>query len=244
MKNTTEQLSLKVLIFGAVLLFTACGNERATTDETTMEDADTTMETDTTDTTTMIDTVVTARMGGMMGHMHQHMQDMREMRPKLTGDPDYDYALMMTRHHQGGIRLSEEELANGTNSKLKEVANRTIRSNKEDLQKLQSFTTTHKPATGDTARTMQMMHPMRKMMSGMGHGRMGMGMDMEMDTTNVDQNYANMMIRHHQMGNEISRELLKMGNTDQMKQMAQKIINQQEKEIKELQAWQKQNSQK
>ena len=126
---------------------------------------------------------------------------------------------------------------------MKEMAQRTIRTNKEDIQKLQNFTQTHKPTTGDTATTMRMMQPMRKMMSGMGQGRTGMGMDMEMDTSNVDQNFANMMIRHHQMGNEMSREYMKLGKAQQMKQVAQNTINQNEKEIKELQAWQKQNPQ-
>ena len=234
MKNVTKQ----VLLFGAALLLAACGNDRTVTDE-----AETTMETDTARETTMVDTAATAQMGGMMGHMHQHMRDMKEMRPRMTGDPDYDFALMMTRHHQGAIRMAEEEIANGTNAKMKEMAQRTIRTNKEDIQKLQNFTQTHKPTTGDTATTMRMMQPMRKMMSGMGQGRTGMGMDMEMDTSNVDQNFASMMIRHHQMGNEMSREYMKLGKAQQMKQVAQNTINQNEKEIKELQAWQKQNPQ-
>jgi uncharacterized protein (DUF305 family) len=179
------------------------------------------------------------RMGGMMGHMHQHMQDMRQMRSQMTGDPDHDFALMMTRHHEGGIRLSEQQVANGTDNQLKDIANRIIKTNREDIQKLQDFTSTHKPATGDTTTTMRMMQPMRKMMGSMGQGRMGM----DMDTTNMDRSFASMMIRHHQMGNEMSREFQKQGKTPQMKQVAQKIVNQQEKEIKELEAWQNKNKQ-
>lgn len=234
-------MPIRALLLVVALLFTACAQESNRDDTATTTDAET-------DTTMMAEDhsrhgMQGGQMQGMMGHMHRHMQDMQEMRSQITGDPDYDFALMMTRHHQGGITMSEEEVARGTDSQLKNIANRIIKSNQEDIQKLQDFTKTHKPTTGDTATTMRMMQPMRKMMSGMGQGRMGMGMDMEMDTTNIDRNFATMMIRHHQMGNEMSRELLKQGKTSQMKQMAQKIINQQEKEIKELEAWQSKNKQ-
>lgn len=242
MKKLISQLPIKSLLMGMALLFSACGQDGNRTDTATTTEVET-------DTTMMRDdrmqrgAMQGGQMGGMMGHMHRHMRDMQEMRPQMTGDPDFDFATMMTRHHQGAIQMSEEQVARGTDNQLKDIANRIIKTNTEEIQKLQNFTNTHKPTTGDTATTMRMMQPMRKMMGGMGQGRMGMGMDMDMDTTNVDRNFATMMIRHHQMGNEMSRELLKQGKTSQMKQMAQKTINQQEKEIKELEAWQSKNKQ-
>ena len=50
-----------------------------------------------------------------------------------------------------------------------------------------------------------------------------------------------MMIHHHLMGNEIAKEYLKTGKTQEMKQLAQKTIDQQNMEIKELEGWQQQN---
>ncbi|WP_299700567.1 DUF305 domain-containing protein [uncultured Pontibacter sp.] len=244
MKKRISQFPIKSLLLGMALLISACSQEgnRADTATTTEAETDTTMmRDDPMQQGAMQGGRMGGQMGGMMGHMQQHRQDMQEMRPKMTGDPDYDFALMMTRHHQGGIRMSEQEIANGTDSQLKDIANRTITRNREDIQQLENFTKSHTPATGDTASTMRMMQPMRKMMGGMGQGRMGMGMDM--DTTNMDRFYASMMIRHHQMGNEMSREFLKQGKTPEMKQMAQEIVNEQEKEIKELEAWQSKNKQ-
>lgn len=55
-----------------------------------------------------------------------------------------------------------------------------------------------------------------------------------------DYYFAQMMIHHHEMGNEMAREFLKHGKTQEMKQLAQKTIDEQTKEIKELQAWQSQ----
>lgn len=233
MKTTVKKISLKALAVGVALLFTACGQDKTTT--TTEE-----METDTEMTREGMpqegmaqDTMGQGMMTGMMGHMHKNMQEMRGMRMNMTGDPDYDFAQIMIRHHQGGIRMAEEEVASGTDSQLKEIANRIITSNKADIQKLQDFQKTHKTVKADTAITMQMMMPMNKMMAEM-HQRDMSGMSM-------DQHFAQMMIHHHQMGNEVARQFQKQAKTPQMKEMAQKIIDQQSKEIQELEAWQKQN---
>jgi uncharacterized protein (DUF305 family) len=229
MKNVRNPFNLPLLICLLALSFTACDQGNKTTEETTT----TTTEEEATDTAseTMMDTTMAG--GGMMGHMHKNMEEMRGMRAKMTGDPDYDFALMMTHHHQGGIRMAEEEVANGTDSKMKEMANKTISSNKADIQKLQDFTKTHKPTKGDTASTMRMVNPMNKMM--------GQMHQQDMSGMNTDQTFAQMMIHHHEMGNEMAREFLKQGKTKEMKQMAQKTMDQQTKEIKEMKAWQQQN---
>ncbi|GAB3833764.1 hypothetical protein GCM10028895_53140 [Pontibacter rugosus] len=78
-------------------------------------------------------------MAGMMAHMHRNMEEMQEMRGKITGDPDHDFAQMMSMHHQGAIRMAEEEIANGTDSEMKEMAQKTKETNQADIQKLQDF---------------------------------------------------------------------------------------------------------
>ncbi|MER2999348.1 DUF305 domain-containing protein [Pontibacter populi] len=216
---------------GIVFFLAACGNEGTTTDETTTTEDTADMATD----DMMQDTTMMGggQMGGMMGHMHQNMQKMRGVRTQMTGDPDYDFALMMIHHQQAGIRMADEEIANGTDSELKEIAQRIKQSNQTDIQKLQAFTSKHTPTKGDTATTMRMMHPMNRMMQQM-HQQ-------DMSNMSTDQNFATMMIHHHLMGNEIAKEYLKTGKTQEMKQLAQKTIDQQNKEIKELEVWQQQN---
>ncbi|MBB6609724.1 DUF305 domain-containing protein [Pontibacter sp. Tf4] len=229
MKNLGKQIQILALCAVTVLFVTACGGQESKTEETTTTTTEeTTIET-ASDTT--MDTAMAG--GGMMAHMHQNMEEMQGMKANMTGDPDYDFALMMTHHHQGAIRMADEEIANGTDAKMKEMAQKTKTSNQADIQKLQAFTSKHTPAKGDTTTTMRMMHPMNRMMQQM-HQQ-------DMSNMNTDQNFATMMIHHHQMGNEMSKEFLKIGKTQEMKQMAQKTIDQQTKEIKELEAWQQQN---
>lgn len=241
MKMQPKLLPLQVWFVGAALLLAGCGQNNTTTEKEATTPTEAT--TSTTNTTTTGTTTGQPRDTSMMGGMHQgmmqdmqgHMQQMRGMRTQMTGDPDYDFAQLMTRHHEGGIRMAENEVANGTDTKLKEIANRTISSNKADIQKMQDFLKAHKTTKGDTATTMGMMRPMNKMMEQM--------RQRDMSGMNTDQMFAQMMIHHHEMGNELARTFLKQGKTQQMKQLAQKTIDQQAKEIKELEAWQKQNSQ-
>ncbi|MBB6610547.1 DUF305 domain-containing protein [Pontibacter sp. Tf4] len=227
MKNVKTNLQHFAFFAATTLTLTACGNESTTaTTEGTTDMATEGQEQDTA-------MMTGGQIGGMMGHMHQNMQEMRSMRAQMTGDPDYDFALLMARHHQGGIRMADEEIANGTDSKLKEIAQRVKQSNQEEIQQLQTFTSKHTPTKADTATTMRMMHPMNRMMQQM-HQQ-------DMSGMNTDQNFAAMMVHHHQMGNEIAKEFLKTGKTQEMKQLAQKTIDQQTKEINELETWQQQN---
>ncbi|WP_018480067.1 DUF305 domain-containing protein [Pontibacter roseus] len=232
MKKINRQLPTKMLFVGVVFLLAACSqeNNRAETATATDAKSDSMMGEDNTQ-----HNMNTGEMSGMMGHMHQNMEEMHAMKAKMTGDPDYDFANMMTMHHQGAIRMAEDEIANGTDAKMKEMAQKTVKTNKEDIQKLQDFTKTHKPTKGDTASTMRMMQPMRKMMDDM-HQNMG-----DMSGANTDHSFAQMMIHHHEMGNEMARAFLKQGKTQEMKQMAQKTIDEQEKEIKEFRNWLDQN---
>ena len=71
------------------------------------------------------------------------------------------------------------------------------------------------------------MHDMNSM-----HGMHGMKM-----TGDQDYDFAAMMRKHHEMGLQMAKKELREGDEPQMKQMAQKIIDAQTKEIAELDAW-------
>ncbi|HEX4925236.1 MAG TPA: DUF305 domain-containing protein, partial [Bdellovibrionales bacterium] len=56
-------------------------------------------------------------------------------------------------------------------------------------------------------------------------------------TGDTDVDFAQMMAMHHEHGIQMAKEQLKSGDDPKMKSMAQKMIKEQEKEKKELQAW-------
>ncbi len=56
-------------------------------------------------------------------------------------------------------------------------------------------------------------------------------------TGDVDHDFASMMRMHHQMGITMAQEELKNGKDGEMKKMAQKTIDMQQQEVKQLDAW-------
>ena len=87
-----------------------------------------------------------------------------------------------------------------------------------------------------------------------GHGTMGgsdqaymdahqkMTGDMQVKPTgDSDRDFAAMMIPHHQGAIDMARVQLQHGKDPELRRMAQKIIDDQEREIAEFRAWQQRN---
>jgi uncharacterized protein (DUF305 family) len=77
------------------------------------------------------------------------------------------------------------------------------------------------------------------MQAAMQHMQEGMSMSM---SDNPDMDFANMMIPHHQGAIDMARIELESGKDPQLRQMAQKIIEDQEREIAALKEWLVQHS--
>lgn len=71
---------------------------------------------------------------------------------------------------------------------------------------------------------------------GMDHANMG-NMPAMAKTGDVDYDFATMMRQHHQMGINMAQKQIKEGKNPEMKQMAQKIVDAQTKEIAQFDAW-------
>ena len=56
-------------------------------------------------------------------------------------------------------------------------------------------------------------------------------------TGDLEQDFAMMMIPHHQGAIDMARAYLLEGNDPELRRMAEKMIEEQEKEIQELQKW-------
>jgi uncharacterized protein (DUF305 family) len=79
--------------------------------------------------------------------LHQHMmksaQEMRSM--KMTGDVDHDFVTAMRMHHQDGIAIARIALEHGKDAKAREIAQRIIDEQQEDLKELDAWLSQHKP---------------------------------------------------------------------------------------------------
>ena len=84
----------------------------------------------------------------MSQQMHRSMmQDMKHMDGmRMTGDVDYDFAAMMRRHHESGVRMAEMQLRNGKDDQMKKMASKMIDSQKKEIEEFDRWMREHKPA--------------------------------------------------------------------------------------------------
>ncbi|RNI31812.1 DUF305 domain-containing protein [Rufibacter immobilis] len=216
MKNNKFNSKWVALLCGASLFFTACsqnsGNSDVASDmERTEDHSGHNME--------------AGESNEMMDLMHENMTAMQEV--KLTGNPDVDFANLMATHHEGAIKMAQEEESKGSDTMLVNMAKKSPPKQKEEQEKLRDFVQNNKSATGDTAATRKMMQPMKSMMANMNHNMAG----------TTDHHFASLMSMHHQSGIDMVKVYLSQAKAPEIKAMAQKIMDEQQKEKQELDAW-------
>jgi len=162
----------------------------------------------------------------MMTIMHQMMDEMNAM--QMTKDPDNDFAMMMMMHHQGAINMANAELKDGNDATMKGVAQMMITAQTAEITQLNTFLQGHAPHLNVPEFDSKMM---------MGMEKMGRNADLQIINGNTDHDFAMLMIGHHQSAIEMAQMELDYGTHEEMKTMASKIIEEQQKEIKDLQEW-------
>ena len=162
----------------------------------------------------------------MMQIMHQMMDKMTAM--QKTGDPDYDFAMMMRMHHQGAIDMANNELQRGDDTQVKDLANRIIAEQQQEIAQLSAYIDSHQPTQQQPAYTQETMMAMQ---------RMDQAADLQVITGDADNDMIALMIPHHQAAIDNSESLLRYGKDETLRALAQQIIDSQQKEIGEMQAW-------
>ena len=166
----------------------------------------------------------------MMSIMHQMMDKM--MNSTMTAGPDHMYAMMMPMHHEGAIKMAEEEIANGSNAEMKAIAQRMKAAQEAEIQQFNAMLATIPVGTPNSDYNKKDKAAMDKMMR---------EKDLRIINGNTDHDFAQLMIPHHQSAIEMSYAILEHGTDPALKNMAKMIIEDQEKEIAELQTWLLQN---
>ena len=148
---------------------------------------------------------------------------------KMTGDFDLDFANMMIPHHQSAVDMAQEYLPMAKDEKIKLMAQNIIALQKKEIKELETIVANYKPIAGNSKEGANaLMNAMDAMMEEMN------GMKM---SGNADKDFLVMMIPHHQSAVAMSEDELKYGNNLELKKLAQKIINDQKKEIEEFNEW-------
>ena len=162
----------------------------------------------------------------MMDTMHVMMDKMMERTP--TMDPDIDFPEMMMMHHEGAISMANVELQAGVNDSLKRFAQKVIRDQQSEIMQFETILTTQTVDTMDMAYMQEQMDNMDKM---------DKAADAQPITGDIDNDFATLMMLHHQAAIDDASGYLHHGSNSALKTIATNIIMAQTKEIGELADW-------
>lgn len=163
------------------------------------------------------------RMMQIMHHMMDRMDSMQH-----TNDPEIDFSRMMIMHHQGAIEMADLELQQGKDDSLKRTARKIIDEQRSEIQELNAILAGLSVDDNDPSFAMEQMENMEKG---------GKAADVQLLTGDIDNDFATLMIIHHQGTIDNASAYLHHGNHTQLKDMAKKMIAAQIEEIKELADW-------
>ena len=218
----------KILVNAAIaglLLLSCCKNKTA-------EDADNKgTAIDTVQQTTSHATAGAKATGDLMADMNEMMDKVHALEKK--GIADYDLAAELREHHKGAIAMSETQLDSGIDAQLKEMAQKIMDAQQKEVDQIDKMldgyddkAKDYDPMNTDSGLGKAMMDNMQAMMK-----------MPEMDAVSVDKSFATMMIKHHQDGIKMGKTIQQYAKDTKFKQMAQKMISDQQKEIEALQNW-------
>ena len=162
---------------------------------------------------------------------HKNMEGMHSMNGmKMTGDFDYDFANTMVMHHQSAVDMAKEVIAKGSNAEVKTMAQNIVTAQEAEIAQFKNIIANYKmpemkeeskDAHNELSETMEKMETKMKGMA---------------KTGNADKDFLMMMIPHHESAVTMGEDQLSHGKNLELKKMAQKIMEDQSKEIKQFEA--------
>ena len=200
----------------AALLFISCSEKNTDTADTNAN--------------TMDHSAHTAHKAGseIIDLMHQPMM---EQDFQKTANIDSDFLFNMIPHHKGAILSSQKLLETTKNEKLIELANNIITEQNKEVTEFDALIKELNAKNTDY--------------SGIDTEAIGNEMQIIMDnmmadmaaieiTGNNDIDFLKGMIPHHQAAIDVSKKILEYTKDDKIKEIANRIIKAQEKEIEDM----------
>ena len=163
--------------------------------------------------------------------MMNMMEDM--MIREKSGSASIDFLKGMIPHHEAAIKMSESYLNYGGEvSDLQTLAQDIITAQKKELVQMKDLIKKYEEeGKKNQDKEDAYLAKYSEMFSddSMSHHINPSGVD------NIDQAFAEGMIMHHQMAVDMAKDILDYTDEEEVKQLAQEIIDVQEKEIEQMQ---------
>ncbi|RPI18279.1 MAG: DUF305 domain-containing protein [Ignavibacteriae bacterium] len=149
---------------------------------------------------------------------------------KITGNPDYDFAMLMIPHHQGAVDISSTYLGTAKDPQIKSIAEQIIGKNKSEINELKSWSTVYK----DTIETVEgdkykgiINDNMTEMMKHMELIR----------SSDPDVDFVVVMVPHHRDAIEMAKVEIDFGKDEKLKSMAKNMIKDLQEQIRVMEEW-------
>ncbi|WBA42316.1 DUF305 domain-containing protein [Hymenobacter canadensis] len=174
----------------------------------------------------------------LVASMNGMMQQMMAEKPK--GNTDHDFAHMMLAHHQGAVAMADIELRDGKDATMRQMAEKIKADQQQEITaleaaatRLDSAPTNYKPQDPADPFTSKMKASMDGMMA-----------NMPKTVADPDMNFNMLMTVHHQSAVDMAKAEMAHGRDTKLKEMAQMMIDAQQKEIAAFKDWHNNNADK
>ncbi|WP_199507349.1 MULTISPECIES: DUF305 domain-containing protein [unclassified Psychrobacter] len=203
---------------------TVAVDETPATEDTTAPTDDPASETPEPAQDSVLDTDVYKDYVQSMEKMHTEMMIAADYK-----DPDVAFAKGMLGHHRGAIDMAKLQLKYGSNSELTALAQQVIDTQQGEIDILKKWLASHLDSVNPKPNTEAMQQDYAESMRIM-HYSMEQGMS---DPT-PDLAFARSMLAHHIGAIEMAKSELKYGTDEEMRSLAQTIIDAQLKEVADM----------
>lgn len=158
-----------------------------------------------------------AVMDEMMDEMHGN---------EITGNNDADFSKMMIEHHKGAVEMSELLLEKGQNEGLKTFARKVIAAQDKEIDLMKKFENQTEVSPNSKIFLQELNQSMGAMMN-----------KNSKIHNDIDKDYAEQMIPHHQSAVDMAKVYLKYGKQKDLLKLCDDIVNTQTSEIQQLKTW-------
>lgn len=156
-----------------------------------------------------------------------------EMMVGMTyNDPDAAFAKSMLGHHRGAVDMAKVQLKYGTDEVMRTLAQDVIDAQQSEIAVMNKWLASHPDAAKPKPETADMQMAYANGMDAM-HGEMMAGIA----DTIPDMAFARGMLPHHVGAVDMAKVQLKYGKDEEMRKLAQQIIDAQQAEIELMQNW-------
>ncbi|WP_339726404.1 DUF305 domain-containing protein [uncultured Psychrobacter sp.] len=147
-------------------------------------------------------------------------------------DPDTAFAKGMLGHHRGAVDMAKIELKYGIDEAMRQLAQDVITAQQAEIDVLNKWLASHPDAAKPKPNTVAMQQAYAKSMENM-HGEMTLGVADPVP----DMAFARGMLPHHIAAVDMAKVQLEYGTDEEMRQLAQDIIDTQQTEIDVMKNW-------